>query len=111
MKLEDLKTLTIGIESEFTVGASTPGSNQPCATFYSLRTDDFDNQQTARLAAARFRASEEMYQALRTIVAAMDENREMNQRAYHGAIVGEPEWVAQARAALALADNTNETQK
>lgn len=77
-----------------------------------IRKGGFENDEIALLAAARFRAREEMYQALRAAVDAHDAAlaSSLKYAEARGEIVHiiEPEWVAQARAALAMADNTNE---
>lgn len=103
MKLEDLKNARIVFNS--------PGANTT-ALSWAVRAgvhiwhgpNDIFTPQTALLAAARFRASHEVVESGKNLLAAFED--------FHISVEDYP-WMSEAferfRAALALADNTNET--
>ena len=105
MKLEDLKNCKIHKSKFVNDACEIEGINGSVARLvYFGRYDDsgFDDAQTALLAAARFRASEEMYRALDQMVFAITLLSDTTARKLE-------KHMEAARTALALADNTNET--
>ena len=113
MKLEDLKNLQIAEWGRFSYCLKSSDHDDEAVKIGFGYECDFDDPQTALLAAAHFRASRLMYQALLAAVDAHDADiaSSVKYAEARGEIVHiiEPEWVEQARKALALADNTNET--
>lgn len=108
MKLEDLKKLAIGAGgSSIRVEITPPGSPILTATVnLGIDSGMFNDRQTALLAAARFRASEEMYQEIEKQIEFLKRLRNYPIPVSQGDLITER--LEALRCVLILADSTRE---